>query len=244
MRDYSKVKHKNCPAGFLYSDYLHVQRIDGCQRAGFHMKSVARFKVNARPRTYNSVGAWPSGRVRAEFRARRAKPRHDLGEPQEFPEILSAEESADEEEPAGEDDEQHNNGGEEGISIRIGRGDTFAARGMQYLSAYHTEKSRRMGKSQAFCAMPRNARQVGHLLADGLAHGTDALGIESSIRLEAVSLPHDSGGALQRRLLESEGVTFSTSGTVSTSTFWSRSEPFFTSGLPAARRSTSSRGLL
>ena len=106
--------------------------------------------------------------------ARRAKPRHDLGEAQEFPEILPAEESADEEEPAGEDDEQHNNGGEEGISIRIGRGDTFAARVYAVLERIPYGKVAAYGQIAGLCAMPRNARQVGHLLADGLAHGTDA----------------------------------------------------------------------
>ena len=210
------------------------------------MKSVVAIadKVNARPRTYNSTRSMAKRTCESGVSARRAKPRHDLGEPQEFPEILSAEESADEEEPAGEDDEQHNNGGEEGISIRIGRGDTFAARVYAVLERIPYGKVAAYGQIAGLCAMPRNARQVGHLLADGLAHGTDAPWHRVINSAGRISLPHDSGGALQRRLLESEGVTFSTSGTVSTSAFWSRSEPFFTSGLPAARSSTSSRGLL
>ena len=116
--------------------------------------------------------------------------------------------------------------------------DTFAARVYAVLERIPYGKVAAYGQIAGLCAMPRNARQVGHLLADGLAHGTDAPWHRVINSAGRISLPHDSGGALQRRLLESEGVTFNKRHGIYKRL--SRSEPLFTW---AARSSTSSRGL-
>ena len=73
------------------------------------------------------------------------------------------------------------------------------------------------GPIAALAGAPRNARQVGHLLANGLCAG-GALGgapwhriINSAGR---ISLPAAGGGDTQRALLEAEGVKFRESGCV------------------------------
>ena len=55
---------------------------------------------------------------------------------------------------------------------------------MQYLSAYHTEKSRRMGKSQAFVPCHAMLGRSATCLQMGWPMARMPLGIESSIRLE------------------------------------------------------------
>jgi methylated-DNA-protein-cysteine methyltransferase-like protein len=82
------------------------------------------------------------------------------------------------------------------------------------------------GQIAALAGAPRNARQVGALLRDGLCAGGApwhrVLGAAGK-----VSLPATAGGDEQRRRLAAEGVEFGSSGAVAQSAFWSRTAPFF-----------------
>ena len=82
------------------------------------------------------------------------------------------------------------------------------------------------GQVAALAGAARNARQVGHLLKEGLCVGGmpwhRVLGSSGKI-----SLPEAAGGARQRRLLLAEGVSFRESGAVGAGTFWERTTPFF-----------------
>ena len=82
------------------------------------------------------------------------------------------------------------------------------------------------GQVAALAGAPRNARQVGALLRDGLCRGGApwhrVLG--SSGR---VSLPRDSGGTVQRQMLDAEGIAFGPSDAVTSTAWWARSTPFF-----------------
>ena len=112
------------------------------------------------------------------------------------------------------------------------RGDTFAARVFNVIELIPVGKVAAYGQVAALAGMPRNARQVGHLLADGLTRGTNAPWHRVINSAGKISLPADGSGALQRQRLEREGVTFTNSGTVPQSCFWSRSQPFFTEPVP------------
>ena len=82
------------------------------------------------------------------------------------------------------------------------------------------------GQVAALAGAPRNARQVGRMLAEGLCYGGApwhrVLGASGR-----VSLPADAGGDRQRQLLQAEGVVFRESGAVAPGAFWERAEPFF-----------------
>ena len=82
------------------------------------------------------------------------------------------------------------------------------------------------GQVAALAGAPRNARQVGRMLGEGLCYGGApwhrVLGASGKI-----SLPAAGGGDTQRRLLREEGVNFRESGTVAPGTFWERVAPFF-----------------
>ena len=81
------------------------------------------------------------------------------------------------------------------------------------------------GQVAALAGAPRNARQVGAMLRDGLCMG----GAPWHRVLNAsgkISLPADAGGDRQRELLASEGVKF-VRDAVATGTFWTREAPFF-----------------
>ena len=82
------------------------------------------------------------------------------------------------------------------------------------------------GQVAALAGAPRNARQVGRMLAEGLCYGGApwhrVLGASGRI-----SLPAAAGGDRQRRLLEAEGVVFRESGAVVPAAFWERAQPFF-----------------
>ena len=82
------------------------------------------------------------------------------------------------------------------------------------------------GQVAALAGAPRNARQVGHLLKEGLAAGGmpwwRVLGASGKS-----SLPADAGGATQRANLESEGVVFRETGAVDPQMMWARTEPFY-----------------
>lgn len=82
------------------------------------------------------------------------------------------------------------------------------------------------GQVAALAGAPRNARQVGRMLGEGLCYGGApwhrVLGASGKI-----SLPAAGGGDTQRRLLREEGVAFRESGAVAPGTFWERVAPFF-----------------
>ena len=141
------------------------------------------------------------------------------------PEVLSAEESEGEEpSPAAEEITIL-----DGISIRVGRGETFAGRCLHVIEKIPRGKVAAYGQVAALAGMPRNARQVGKMLGDGLCDG----GIGPWHRVLGssgkISLPPASGGSLQRQRLEAEGVVFRETGAVAPGTFWDRSQPFYMS---------------
>ena len=82
------------------------------------------------------------------------------------------------------------------------------------------------GQVAALAGAPRNARQVGRMLGEGLCYGGApwhrVLGASGKI-----SLPAAAGGDTQRRLLRKEGVAFREGGAVAPGTFWERVAPFF-----------------
>ena len=82
------------------------------------------------------------------------------------------------------------------------------------------------GQVAALAGAPRNARQVGRMLGEGLCYGGApwhrVLGASGK-----VSLPAAAGGDTQRRLLREEGVIFRENGAVAPGTFWERVAPFF-----------------
>ena len=84
------------------------------------------------------------------------------------------------------------------------------------------------GQVAALAGAPRNARQVGHLLKEGLCAGGmpwwRVLGASGKS-----SLPADAGGDVQRATLEREGVAFRETGAVEPQMFWERAEPFYSS---------------
>ena len=82
------------------------------------------------------------------------------------------------------------------------------------------------GQVAALAGAPRNARQVGHLLKEGLCAGGmpwwRVLGASGRS-----SLPADAGGSTQRIELEREGVVFRPTGAVDPQMWWARTEPFY-----------------
>ena len=83
------------------------------------------------------------------------------------------------------------------------------------------------GQVAALAGAPRNARQVGHLLKEGLCAGGlpwwRVIGASGKS-----SLPVSAGGDTQRIRLEGEGVVFRASGAVDPEMWWARAEPFYT----------------
>ena len=103
-------------------------------------------------------------------------------------------------------------------SLRINRGD-FEARVFQVVASIPKGKVSSYGRVAALAGAPKNSRQVGKLLADGLACGVAPWQrvINSA---GAISLPPAYGGNTQRALLKAEGVQFGPSGKVVSSSFW------------------------
>lgn len=82
------------------------------------------------------------------------------------------------------------------------------------------------GQVAALSGAPRNARQVGALLRDGLCSGGSPWHrvIGSSGRS---SLPPAQGGDVQRERLMAEGVVFTPAGCVVQTAWWARVAPFY-----------------
>ena len=82
------------------------------------------------------------------------------------------------------------------------------------------------GQVAALAGAPRNARQVGPLLKEGLCAGGmpwwRVLGASGKS-----SLPSNAGGDTQRANLEREGVVFRATGAVDPNMWWARVEPFY-----------------
>jgi methylated-DNA-protein-cysteine methyltransferase-like protein len=84
------------------------------------------------------------------------------------------------------------------------------------------------GQIAALAGAPRNARQVGHMLKEGLARGGVVPWYRVINSAGRISLPLHGGGDTQRERLEAEGVRFNAqTGAVAPGTFWSRAAPFF-----------------
>ena len=103
-------------------------------------------------------------------------------------------------------------------ALRANRG-FFEARVFRVVAAIPKGKVASYGQCAALAGAPKNARQVGKLLADGLACGLAPWQrvINSA---GSISLPAQYGGNTQRALLKSEGVEFQPSGKVTRSSFW------------------------
>lgn len=87
----------------------------------------------------------------------------------------------------------------------------FAWRVLQIVQAIPRGKVAAYGQCAALAGSPKNARQVGKLLATGLASG-GAPWQRVINSAGAISLPAAAGGDRQRRLLSEEGVEFKPSG--------------------------------
>ncbi len=79
----------------------------------------------------------------------------------------------------------------------------------------------------ALAGAPRNARQVGHLLKEGLCVGGSAPWHRVIGASGRISLPAACGGEEQRRRLEAEGVRFGESSVVASEHWWERSRPMY-----------------
>lgn len=95
----------------------------------------------------------------------------------------------------------------------------FARRVLQCIRRIPVGKVASYGQLAAMAGLPRNARQVGSMLKEGLCNGGMPWWrvINSAGK---ISLPRDGGGVLQRSKLEAEGVHFKDSGAVDDGTFW------------------------
>ena len=100
---------------------------------------------------------------------------------------------------------------------------TFASRVFRVVAAIPKGKVFSYGQCAALAGAPRNARQVGKMLGEGLACGVAPWQRVISAA-GTISLPMNYGGARQRKLLEEEGVVFLPSGRVASGTFWEPSE--------------------
>jgi methylated-DNA-protein-cysteine methyltransferase-like protein len=100
-----------------------------------------------------------------------------------------------------------------------GQEQMFAWRVLQVVLAIPRGKVASYGQCAALAGSPKKPRQVGKLLAAGLAGGfapwQRVLNAGGKI-----SLAPDAGGTRQRRLLEAENVTFTQTGRVGVGTFW------------------------
>ena len=100
-----------------------------------------------------------------------------------------------------------------------GGGNDFAWRVLQVMKAIPVGKVAAYGQVAGLAGSPRNARQVGKLLAAGLAAG-GAPWQRVINSAGGISLPPAAGGDRQRRLLGEEGVGFRASGKVLPEAWW------------------------
>ena len=90
---------------------------------------------------------------------------------------------------------------------------------LQVVKAIPVGKVAAYGQVAGLAGSPRNARQVGKLLAAGLAAG-GAPWQRVINSAGGISLPPAAGGDRQRRLLGEEGVGFRASGKVLPEAWW------------------------
>jgi methylated-DNA-protein-cysteine methyltransferase-like protein len=97
----------------------------------------------------------------------------------------------------------------------------FAWRVLQVVQAIPKGSVAAYGQCAAYAGSPNGARQVGKLLALGLAAGGDDVPWQRVINASGgISLPPNAGGARQRELLQAEGVAFGSSNKVGAEFFW------------------------
>lgn len=105
-------------------------------------------------------------------------------------------------------------------------GGAFARCVLHVVRAIPSGRVASYGQVAALAGAPRNARQVGHLLKEGLCAGGlpwwRVIGASGKS-----SLPVSAGGDTQRTRLEGEGVVFRASGAVDPEMWWARAEPFY-----------------
>lgn len=101
----------------------------------------------------------------------------------------------------------------------------FALRVLKVVNAIPRGKVASYGQCAAYAGSPNSARQVGRLLALGLAAGGHDVPWQRVINASGgISLPPDSGGMRQRQLLQAEGVIFGPTSKVEGHFFWDPSE--------------------
>ena len=107
-------------------------------------------------------------------------------------------------------------------------GGAFARCVLHVINQIPHGKTASYGQIAALAGAPRNARQVGHMLKEGLASGGIVPWFRVINSAGRISLPANGGGDTQRQRLEAEGVRFNAqTGAVAPGTFWSRATPFF-----------------
>lgn len=101
---------------------------------------------------------------------------------------------------------------------------SFAQRVLSVIQRIPPGRTCSYGQVAELAGAARHAREVGRMLANGLASG----GAPWHRVINAagkISIPPECGGNRQRALLESEGVEFEASGRVGNATFWAPSDP-------------------
>ena len=102
-----------------------------------------------------------------------------------------------------------------------GSSSDFAWRVLQVVKAIPKGKVAAYGQCAAYAGSPNGARQVGKLLALGLAAGGDDVPWQRVINASGgISLPPNAGGTRQRELLQAEGVAFGSASRVGAEFVW------------------------
>ena len=126
--------------------------------------------------------------------------------------------------PMSADEEVEGDGAPDAPVVGVGEFTSFASRVLHVVSSIPAGKVCAYGQVAALAGAPRNAREVGRLLKEGLLRPTGApwfrvLGSSGKISLHGVNQLR------QRTRLEAEGVEFRSSGAVVAGTFWEPEHP-------------------
>lgn len=102
----------------------------------------------------------------------------------------------------------------------------FAQRVLSVIQCIPNGQVAAYGQVAALAGASRNAREVGRMLAQGLANGDYPAPWQRVINAAGrISLPPECGGNRQRSLLEAEGVIFKSNGAVQNDMFWVPANP-------------------
>lgn len=123
-------------------------------------------------------------------------------------------------------EEDRENSGSEPDAPLVGAGEftSFASRVLHVVQSIPAGKVCAYGQVAALAGAPRNAREVGRLLKEGLSRPTGAPWFRVLNSSGKISL-HGVNQLRQRTRLEAEGVEFRSSGAVVAGTFWEPEHP-------------------